>query len=209
MKKRYLFLIVILIVTVIVVLTVPYARSSTNLQPSVQKSVKIINGMKYTNFVDTNTIKLMESGLKKNEINEITNWMDKNPDRVVPWYWANMSDILYKDGQTKKAMEYFYRGLFRTFEDVYMCNDSYARNLPLIIRNMGQYTQAAVSKKNKNFQKNLMLNVLDWDEKTPRLAHPEWSCLMAEENHGIKSMNEYDRTIKESREALRKSINEQ
>ena len=165
-----------------------------------QKSMEIINQLGKVNVNPG-----IFDDMTANEIDDVIAYMEKYPERVLPWYLAQISDYIYrfkKDEQ--KAVQYYYRGLIRIQEDVKMCKGPYAEYSKILIDREVEDTQVIRIKymmKNPQDIYNIYINELNWDETNKRYANPYWSCV--DDEYGKVPLSSYDSVLKQYRTRMR------
>ncbi|MBQ7449867.1 hypothetical protein IJS77_00490 [bacterium] len=136
-----------------------------------QNSMKIINQLGVYGFLND---------LTGSEIDEVLDYIEKNPDKVSPWKYALISDYIYKyKKDERKAVQYYYRGLIRIQEDVKMCKSPYANTFKHLIDNELEITpiiRIKIAMKNPWDIYNIYMNELKWDEMNKRFSNPYWAC---------------------------------
>ena len=167
-----------------------------------EQSIKIINALE--------DIKLFPSaldGITAAEIDEVVEYMEQHPDRVIPWYYAQISDYIYRYKKDEnKALQFYYRGLVRIQEDVKMCKDPEANAFKHAIDNEVEETNVLRIKEEMKNPWNLYYfykNELKWDEKNPRYYNPYWACDAMHSSYEKVPVSEYQNVLKKYRKDMR------
>ena len=136
-----------------------------------QKSMEIINKLGQYGVLDDLTV---------NEIDDVVAYIEKNPDKVLPWKYALISDYIYRyKKDERKAVQFYYRGLIRIQEDVKMCKSPYANTFKHLIDSEIEETQVIrikLAMQNPWNIYNIYMNELKWDETAKRFSNPHWVC---------------------------------
>ena len=77
-----------------------------------QKSMEIINNLGKS---------VSYENMSANEIDDVIDYIEKNPEKVLPMNYMLISDYIYRLKKDEgKAIQYYYRGLIRVQEDIKM-----------------------------------------------------------------------------------------
>ena len=170
MKKIIISGLICLVIAVTVVLFTGDKANSYS-----QKSIQIINKLGNITYYPT-TFDDMTAG----EIDDVIDYIEKNPDKVLPWNYAQISDYIYKyKKDERKAVQFYYRGLIRIQEDVKMCKSPYANTFKHLIDAELEETpiiRIKIAMNNPWDIYNIYMNELKWDEMNKRFPNPFWAC---------------------------------
>ena len=151
--------------------------TSNNANSYSPKSMQIIS-----NLGNSDSYPAVYDNMTAAEIDDVIDFIEKNPDKVLPWNYAQISDYIYKyKKDERKAVQFYYRGLIRIQEDIKMCKSPYANTFKHLIDNELEETQVIrikIAMNNPWDIYNIYMNELKWDETNKRFPNPYWACDM-------------------------------
>ena len=163
-----------------------------------QKSMEIINNLGKS---------VSYENMSANEIDDVIDYIEKNPEKVLPMNYMLISDYIYRLKKDEgKAIQYYYRGLIRVQEDIKMCKSQYARTFKNTLANAVEETQVIkikIGMKNYWDIYRLYINELNWDETHKRYPNPYWACDIIGDDEGTVPLSEYQNVLKKYRSDMR------
>ena len=115
------------------------------------------------------------------EYKEFEKYLDNHPGDLSPIYFVLMADKVFKYDK-EKAIFYYFFGILRVTEDVYMCKDTSNREQLVMYPMLAEKTlQYYATLEDVKFDINMLQKTLDWDDKYLKRVSPIWAC-----NQGIQ-----------------------